>query len=121
MSAVDHSGVNTSGDKSITSYPPGLDRWNWPAFLWGGIWAIGHRSWIGLLTFLPYIGLVFAIWQGAQGYKWAWKNNRYESVEDLFLREKKWLKAWFIFFGGIMLLGILSALIIPLVFRGHAG
>jgi hypothetical protein len=117
MSAIDHSGANTSGDASITAYPPGLDKWNWSAFLWGGVWSIGHRSWIGLLTFLPYVGLGFAIWQGTQGYKWAWKNNRYESVDSLMASQRKWLKAWFIMMGGILLLGVVSALVIPLVFR----
>ena len=37
------------------------DKWNWGAFLWGGIWALGHRLWakgiLGLLlTLIPLVG-----------------------------------------------------------------
>lgn len=119
MSAIDDSGVNRSGDPTITAYPPGLEKWNWSAFLWGGIWSIGHRSWAGLLIFLPYVGILFAIWQGMQGYRWAWKNNRYDSVESLMESQKKWLKAWFIMVGLIVALGVLSALVIPMYFKAQ--
>ena len=32
--------------------PPGVAGWSWGAFLLNGIWAIGNRTWWGLLAFV---------------------------------------------------------------------
>ena len=93
--------------------PGELDKWNWAAFLWGPVWAIGHNVWIGLLTLVPYVGLVMIFVQGAKGNRWAWEKNHYDSPELYEAKQKKWIRAWFLFAGGLFVF----AIILPLVLR----
>ena len=46
-------GPNTSGTGSGAIIPPGVAGWSWGAFLLNWIWAIGNRTWIGLLALVP--------------------------------------------------------------------
>ncbi len=93
--------------------PNELDKWNWAAFLWGPVWAIGHNVWIGLLTLVPYVGLVMLFVQGAKGNRWAWENNQYDSAEQFAAKQKKWVKAWFLIVGVLFAF----ALILPILVR----
>jgi hypothetical protein len=95
--------------------PAELDKWNWAAFLWGPVWAIGHNVWIGLLTLVPYVGLVMIFVQGAKGNRWAWEKNRYDSPERYVAKQKKWVQAWFLLLGGIFVF----ALILPVFLRNR--
>jgi hypothetical protein len=38
--------------------PAEIDRWNWGAFLLNWIWGIGNNTFIALLTFIPFVGLI---------------------------------------------------------------
>jgi hypothetical protein len=58
--------------------PPELDRWNWGAFLLNWIWGVGNNTYIALLTFIPFVGIiVMPFMLGAKGSRRAWRNGRW--------------------------------------------
>lgn len=106
--------AQAAGAPGLASALPGeLDNWSWAAFLWGPVWAVGHNVWIGLLTLIPYVGLVMIFVLGAKGNRWAWEKNRYESKEQFAATEKKWIRAWFMVMGAI----VVVAMIVPILVR----
>lgn len=105
---------NNSGQGKVDTYPEGVKGWSWGAFLLNWIWAIGNRSWIGLLAFVPYIGFIMAIILGVKGRQWAWQNKRWESVEHFNRVQKKWSFWGVLIVVGSMVLGIALAILVPL-------
>jgi len=81
---------NTSGMGANAIIPDEIKGWSWGGFLLTWIWAIGNRSWIGLLALLPYVGFVVAIVIGIKGREWAWKNKRWDSIEHFKRVQKIW-------------------------------
>jgi hypothetical protein len=80
-----------------------LDKWNWGAFLWGVIWAFGHKLWkqalIGLLitaVTLGIAGIGVQIWYALKGNRWIWERGGYGSKEELRQKERKWAWAYLI-------------------------
>jgi hypothetical protein len=76
-----------------------LDKWNWGAFLWGVVWAFGHRLWkqalIGLVITIVTLGIGgigIAIWYALKGNRWIWERGGYGSKDVLRQKERKW--AW---------------------------
>lgn len=104
---------NNSGLGKVESLPDGVKGWSWGAFLLNWIWAIGNKTWIGLLVFLPYVGFIFAIILGFKGREWAWQNKKWESVEHFQNVQKKWSFWGVLLVVGVMVLGILGAIAIP--------
>ncbi len=106
---------NNSGQGKGIIPPEGVKGWSWGAFLLNWIWSIGNRTWIGLFALFPYIGFIMTIILGIKGREWAWRNKRWESVDHFQAVQKKWS------FWGVMILlisailGILAAIIIPLL------
>lgn len=93
--------------------PEGVKGWSWGAFFLSWIWAIGNRTWIGLLALVPYIGFIMAIILGVKGREWAWKNKEWESVEHFNRVQKKW-SFWGVFLVvGFFGIGILAAIALP--------
>src|SRR5262249_6707821 len=70
--------------------PPGVDRWNWGAFLLNWIWGIGNNVFIALLMFVPLVNIVMIFVLGAKGSVWAWRNRRWESVEHFQRVQRRW-------------------------------
>jgi hypothetical protein len=103
---------NSGGGKGI-AVPEGVKGWSWGAFLLNWIWAIGNKTWIGLLAFLPYVGLVVAIILGIKGREWAWKNKRWDSIEHFNKVQKRWSFWGVVLVIGVGLIGILAAIAIP--------
>ncbi len=93
--------------------PDGIKGWSWGAFLLSWIWAIGNRTWIGLLALIPYVGFVMAIILGIKGREWAWKNKKWESAEHFNRVQKKWSIWGATLVLGMFVLGILAAIAIP--------
>ena len=95
--------------------PDGLAGWSWGAFLLNWIWAIGNKTWIGLLCLVPYVGFVMSFVLGFKGREWAWRNKRWDSVDHFNAVQQKWsfwgVLLFFVMFG----IGILLALVIPLL------
>ncbi len=64
-----------------TVVPSEIDRSSWGAFLLNWIWGVGNNTFIALLTFIPFFGLVKPFVLGAKGSSWAWRNGRWDSIE----------------------------------------
>ncbi|MYN27787.1 zinc ribbon domain-containing protein [Duganella levis] len=93
--------------------PEGVKGWSWGAFLLNWIWAIGNRTWIGLLALIPYVGFIFAFWLGFKGREMAWKNGKWESLEHFNRVQKAWSR-WAVGLTlGSMVLGVVAALALP--------
>lgn len=93
--------------------PEGVKGWSWGAFLLNWIWAIGNRSWIGLLALVPYLGWIMVFWLGFKGREMAWKNKQWDSLEHFNRVQKKWSQ-WGV---GITLaafvLAVLAVFVVP--------
>lgn len=93
--------------------PEDVVGWSWGAFLIAPIWAIGNKTYIGLLALIPYIGIIVAIIMGVKGREWAWKNNEWDNLEHFNRVQRRW-SLWSAL--GIILaiaLAILVAVAIP--------
>jgi hypothetical protein len=101
---------NTSGQGSTALVPPEIDRWNWGAFLLHWIWGIGNNTLIALLMFVPLVNVVMVFILGAKGSTWAWRNKRWESVEQFKDIQRKWA-IW-----GLVAYSLLIALFVALFF-----
>lgn len=92
--------------------PDGVKGWSWGAFSLNWIWAIFNKTYIGLLTLIPYVGFVMAFYLGFKGRELAWKNKRWDSLEHFNEVQRKW-SIWGVIFLVIPLIGILAAVMIP--------
>lgn len=103
---------NTSGMGKGAALPDGIKGWSWGAFLFNWIWAIGNKTWIGLLCLIPYVNLVMMFFLGFKGREWAWQNKRWDSVEHFNRVQKRW-SFWGVILGLIAPIGIVAAIAIP--------
>ena len=103
---------NTSGMGADAKIPDGVKGWSWGAFLFNWIWAIGNKTWIGLLALVPYVGFVMAIVLGFKGREWAWRKKKWQSVEHFQKVQRRW-SLWSLLIVGIAILGIVAAIAIP--------
>ena len=87
----------TSEPDKHTDLPDGVKGFSWGALFLNWIWAIGNKTWIGLLFLVPYLGFIMAIVLGFKGREWAWKNKEWESVEHFNRVQRKWSIAGIIF------------------------
>jgi ABC-type spermidine/putrescine transport system permease subunit II len=101
---------NTSGQGSTALVPQEIDRWNWGAFLLHWIWGIGNNTLIALLMFVPLVNVVMVFILGAKGSTWAWRNKRWQSVEQFKDTQRKWA-IW-----GLVVYSLLIALFVALFF-----
>ncbi|HMW18200.1 MAG TPA: hypothetical protein PKN13_11650 [Accumulibacter sp.] len=102
---------NNSGGGSSVIPPPGVKGWSWGAFWLNWVWAIGNKTWIGLLSFLPYIGLIFCFYLGFKGRELAWRNKRWDSLEHFNRIQRRWsIWGWAILLIASVL-GILAAVL----------
>ena len=104
---------NASGMGKNAKIPEGVKGWSWGAFLFNWIWAIGNKTWIGLIALVPYVGFVMAIILGIKGREWAWRNKRWDSVEHFQRVQRRWSFWGLLLFIGVMGVGILAAIAIP--------
>ena len=81
---------NTSGQGKTSAVPPEIKGWNWGAFFLNFIWAVGNKTWIGLLTIVPLVGYIVPIILGLKGNEWAWKNRRWKDIDHFKRVQKKW-------------------------------
>ncbi len=81
---------NTSGQGRSALVPPEIDRWNWGAFLLNWVWGIGNSTFIALLMFVPFVNFVMPFVLGFKGSSWAWRNKRWQSIEDFKRVQRKW-------------------------------
>lgn len=74
----------------VAAVPDGVKGWSWGAFLLNVVWAIGNRTWIGLLCLVPGPSLVMPFVLGAKGREWAWKNKPWASLEQFNRVQRQW-------------------------------
>jgi hypothetical protein len=94
--------INNIEDQ-VPEIPDEIKGWNWGAFGVTFIWGIAHRRWIVFLMVIPFVNLIVRIIAGMKGNEWAWKSNKWQSIEEFKSVQNKW-KSWGI---AIMVLGIL--------------
>jgi len=105
--------MNTSGQGKGYPIPEGVTGWSWGAFFLNWIWAIGNKTWIGLLALLPYVGFVMVFVLGFHGREWAWQNKQWKSVEHFNIVQKRWSVWGAGLIIGLTTVGILAAIIVP--------
>ena len=98
---------------SPDTIPDGVKGWSWGAFLLNWIWAIGNRSWIGLLSLVPYIGWIMVFWLGFKGREMAWKNKQWDSLEHFNRVQRKWSQWGIGITIAAIVLAILAAMVTP--------
>lgn len=86
-----------SGNGEASIIPNEIKKWNWGAAGLVWIWGIYHIVWISLLALIPIVNLVMIIILGRKGNEWAWKSQKWESVEKFLIFQRKW-KFWGIVF-----------------------
>ncbi len=104
----------TSSDSDAVGTTTGkdeLDKWNWGAFFWTWIWALGHRLWgQALIGFVVSIFVPIApnIYFALKGNRLAWQTGIYGAREELRARERRWAWAAAIFYGAIAVIIVLA-------------
>jgi len=101
---------DTTGDTKAAAVPAGAKRWNWGAFLLTWIWGLGNSTYIALLALLPAVNIVMAFILGIKGGQWAWKNRRWDNVEQFTRVQGLWTA-----FGFGLLAGCLIVVAIVIV------
>lgn len=100
--------LNLEGNKEV---PPGVQGWNWGAFLLTWIWGICNGTYIALLSLIPVVHLAMMFVLGVKGNEWAWRNKDWKSVEEFHRAQRRWA-AWGI---GLWLTFIAICVGIPLL------
>lgn len=95
------------------SLPPGVAGWSWGAFLWNWVWAIGNKTWIGLLCLIPFVGFFMAFVLGFKGREWAWKNKEWRDLAHFNRVQRLWSLWGLIIILGFVGIGILAAVALP--------
>ncbi|MFA5867157.1 MAG: hypothetical protein WC891_04220 [Actinomycetota bacterium] len=82
--------ADNSGQGSMSSLPAELEGVNWGAFLMTWIWGIGNRVWLSFLVFVPGGYYVMPWVLLIKGNEWAWKNKRWDSIQEFQEVQRKW-------------------------------
>lgn len=93
--------------------PAGVKGWSWGAFLLNWMWAVGNKTWWGLLAVVPYLGFFVALYLGFKGRELAWKNKDWTSYEDFDATQKKWSFWGVSLFASVFIIGILFSVALP--------
>jgi len=104
--------TNTSGKGKGHGIPEGIKGWSWGAFLFNWLWAIGNKTWIGLLTLVPFVGFIMMFILGVKGREWAWRNKKWDNIEHFQRVQRKW-SLWGIIVVGVYLLAVIAAIALP--------
>ena len=103
---------NTSGQGKLAVIPREIEGWSWGAFLLSWIWSVRSNTWIGLLSLVPFAGIIMPFILGVKGNEWAWQNKRWDSIEHFKITQARWLEqgslVWIISF--LMLVIVISVL-----------
>lgn len=93
--------VNNSGQGGLfdplVPVPDEIKGWNWGAFLFPQFWPLTNRTWIGLLSWAPYIGPFMGPVLGYKGNEWAWKSRQWRSIQQFKDHQRGWTVAGLLF------------------------
>jgi serine/threonine protein kinase len=70
--------------------PPEIQGWNWGAFLLSPFWSFPNQVWIGLISWIPFVGLAMGIVLGAKGNTWAWRSRQWKSIQAFKDHQRAW-------------------------------
>jgi putative copper export protein len=90
-----------------------VSGWSWGAFFLSWIWAVFNKTRHGLLALVPYVGFLVAIYLGVKGRELAWRNKRWESLEQFNQVQRRWSVWGAIIVIGTAVVGILAAIAVP--------
>ncbi|MEW6022880.1 MAG: zinc ribbon domain-containing protein [Pseudomonadota bacterium] len=93
--------------------PDGVKGWSWGAFLLNWIWAIGNRTWIGLLAIIPYVGFLVAIWLGFKGREMAWRTGGWQNLEHFNRVQRNWSRWGVGIVLAVFVFALASAILVP--------
>lgn len=93
--------------------PDGVKGWSWGAFLLNWIWAVGNRTWIGLLAIIPYVGFLVAIWLGFKGREMAWRAGGWQNLDHFNRVQKNWSRWGVGIVLAVFVLALASAILVP--------
>lgn len=111
VTSLDQTQVASGHDSPAV--PDGVKGWSWGAFLLNWIWAIGNRTWWGLLALIPYVGFIAAIWLGIKGREMAWKNGNWDNLDHFNRVQRRWSQWGVGLVVGVGGIGILAAVALP--------
>jgi len=93
--------VNNSGQgglfESSVPVPDEIKGWNWGAFLFPQFWPLTNQTWIGLLSWAPFIGPFMIFVLAYKGNEWAWKSRKWRSIEQFKAHQRGWTIAGILF------------------------
>lgn len=100
----------TTPTTSTTSsdLPPEIHGWNWGAFFLTWIWGIANKVNFAFLSLIPIVGFVIMVMLGLKGNELAWKNRKFENIEQFKAVQKKWAMWAWIALGIIVVLTIIT-------------
>jgi hypothetical protein len=101
--------INNSGQGANTIIPDEITGWNWGAFLANWIWAIGNKTYKGLLCLIPIFGIYYIFVLGSNGSKWAWQNKHWNSIEEFKKIQSRWTIVGIVLILATVVLKILSS------------
>ena len=107
---------NTSGQGKQAIIPEEIKGWSWGAFLMSPFWGLFNGTYIALLSWIPFVGIVMMIILGVKGNEWAWRNERWDNVQHFKRAQKKWAIAGLILYG-IAITVIITAFVIEVSLR----
>jgi hypothetical protein len=99
---------NTSGQGKQSVVPSGISGWNWGAFFLNWIWGLGNATFVAFLTFIPFIGFFIPFVLGFKGNEWAWRNKRWDSVDQFKTVQRKWAFWGFALAGALIVFFVLA-------------
>jgi hypothetical protein len=99
---------NTSGQGKLAIVPKEVKGWSWGAFVLTWIWGVCNGVLISLLCLIPFFGFAWAIVLGVQGNEWAWRNKKWDSIDQFKNTQGKWNIAGIIVF-------VISIVVVPVV------
>ncbi len=87
--------------------PPEIHGWNWGAFMLPGLWCLTNQTWIGLISWIPYLGFIMPFVLGGKGNVWAWRSRQWSSVAAFKAHQRAWAKAGVISYASFFALIVL--------------
>ena len=97
--------------------PAAAKKWNWGAFFMTWIWGLGNKTYIALLGLIPVVNLVMAFVLGAKANQWAWKNKKWESVDQFTRIQGLWTAFGVGLFAGCAVTMILVIVVLIITFN----
>lgn len=67
--------------------------WSWGAFVYAIPWGIGNKSYLTLLTIIPFFNIIWVFVCGALGKKWAWNSGMFNTAEEFNVTQRTWDRA----------------------------